>query len=239
MSFIELALIHDYQVETQSYNGEISVEKTTTITKTETGFETITITANTSGASGSATHFAAPTDVRFLHDGIAPLGVEISIVPVTVSTSDSSSSAVPTEVQLHSSGEDITVVQETVMVFPLKSPLPDTEMEEPTITSSQTGTSHFPFYTVTSFPEAQNPRSASLYSMDSSEGEPTRTVDVKTDVTVPSASLYSTSLTSYLVISGPLPYTVSPMVVTTLISNTGLNQPNQGKDSAPYCTVAS
>lgn len=239
MSFIKLTLIHDYQVDIQSYNGDVSVEKTTTITKTETGFETVTITANISGASGSATHFAAPTDVRFLHDGISPLGTKVSIVPVTVSTSSSYSSAVPAEVQLGSSSEDIIVVQETIMVYPLKSPLPDTEIEEPTITLSQTGTSHLPFHTVTSFPEAQNPHSASLYLMGSSEGEPTRTVDVKSDVTVPSASLYSRSLTSYLAVSGSLLYTVSPPVVTTLTSNTGLNQPNQGKDPAPYCTVAS
>jgi hypothetical protein len=221
--FAKLMLIQGDQVETQRADEDIPAEKTTTVTRTETGFQTVSFTVDISGVTRTATHIAAPTDVRFLHDGIAPPKTEVPLAPVIV-TANPYHPAAPMEVQLDSGGDDDTVVQETMTVYPLKTLLPETEIQEPTITLSPIDASDFPFHTVTLFPTAQNPHSASLFT-NITEVEPTKTVNVKASVTISSASLLPTSSVSYLPVPGlSPPYITNPSTVTSL--------PNEGKDSS-------
>ncbi|KFY34965.1 hypothetical protein V494_06323 [Pseudogymnoascus sp. VKM F-4513 (FW-928)] len=68
-------------------NGEAVPDGlTTTITKTHTGFQTITVTINTSGVSHPDIDILESGSIRFLHDGPSPTEKEEHNVPVTLTT---------------------------------------------------------------------------------------------------------------------------------------------------------
>ncbi|KFY09259.1 hypothetical protein V492_05551 [Pseudogymnoascus sp. VKM F-4246] len=71
----------------QTQNGEAVPDGlTTTITKTHTGFQTITVTINTSGVSHPDIDILESGSIRFLHDGPSPIEKEEHNVPATLTT---------------------------------------------------------------------------------------------------------------------------------------------------------